>query len=97
MRLWPMYNRQASKWNCAEMLRLIGKLLPMRDRAATAEAEKSLRAALEVARAQEAKWWELRTSISLARQLREAGIATKPARCSPRSTTGSPKASIPSI
>src|SRR5262249_11111266 len=44
----------------AEMLRLRGELLLMRDRSATAEAESSFRAALEVARAQEAKWWELR-------------------------------------
>jgi class 3 adenylate cyclase/tetratricopeptide (TPR) repeat protein len=55
----------------AEMLRLRGELLLMRDRSATAEAENSFRAALEVARAQEAKWWELRTSVSLARLLRD--------------------------
>src|SRR5262249_30364656 len=55
----------------AEMLRLRGELLLMRDRSAPAEAENSFRAALEVARAQEAKWWELRTSMSLARLLRD--------------------------
>jgi predicted ATPase len=53
----------------AEMLRLRGELLLMRDRSATAEAENSFRAALEVARAQAAKWWELRTSMSLSRLL----------------------------
>jgi len=55
----------------AEMLRLRGELLLMRDRSAMAEAENSFRAALEVARAQEAKWWELRASASLARVLRD--------------------------
>jgi hypothetical protein len=34
-------------------------------------AEACFRAALDVARAQEAKWWELRTSVSLARLLRD--------------------------
>ena len=55
----------------AEMLRLRGEPLLMRDRSATAEAENSFRAALEVARAQEAKWWELRATMSLARLLRD--------------------------
>jgi tetratricopeptide (TPR) repeat protein len=54
----------------AEMMRLKGELLLMRDVAATAEAEHWFRAALDVARAQEAKWWELRTGVSLARLLR---------------------------
>jgi class 3 adenylate cyclase/tetratricopeptide (TPR) repeat protein len=57
--------------DCAEMLRLRGEVLLMRDRSATAEAENSFRAALEVARAQEARWWELRTTVSLARVLRD--------------------------
>jgi predicted ATPase len=53
----------------SEMLRLKAEVLLMSDRAATAEAENSFRSALEIARAQEAKWWELRTSVSLARLL----------------------------
>jgi len=54
----------------AETLRLKGELLLMRDGAARTEAEHCFRSALEVAHAQEAKWWELRTSVSLARLLR---------------------------
>jgi tetratricopeptide (TPR) repeat protein len=50
----------------SEMLRLKGEVLLMGDRSETAEAEKCFREALEVARAQEAKWWELRSSVSLA-------------------------------
>jgi predicted ATPase len=55
----------------AEILRLKGEVLLRRDGAATADAEHCFRTALEVARAQEAKWWELRTSVSLARLLRD--------------------------
>jgi predicted ATPase len=55
----------------AEILRLRGEVLLMRDRSETPEAEKCFRAALEVARAQEAKCWELRTSLSLSRLLRD--------------------------
>ena len=43
----------------------------MRDKGATDQAEACFRAAREVARVQEAKWWELRTSVSLARLLRD--------------------------
>jgi predicted ATPase len=57
----------------AEVLRLKGELLMMRDSGTTEQAEASLRTALDVARAQEAKWWELRSSVSLARLLRDTG------------------------
>jgi predicted ATPase len=43
----------------------------MRNRSASAEAENSFHTALEIARAQEAKWWELRVALSLARLLRD--------------------------
>ncbi len=64
--------RTGEKVEQAEMLRLKGELLLMRDGGAIAQAESSFRAALEVARAQEAKWWELRTTVSLARLLHES-------------------------
>jgi tetratricopeptide (TPR) repeat protein len=56
-----------------EIRRLKGELLLMRDKGATEQAEACFRAALEVARKQEAKWWELRASVSLARLLRDTG------------------------
>ncbi|MBV8358651.1 MAG: hypothetical protein JO189_12035, partial [Deltaproteobacteria bacterium] len=59
------------KVDYAEMLRLKGELLLMHDPGATDEAEACFRAALEIARAQEAKWWELRTTMSLARLQRD--------------------------
>ena len=54
-----------------EMLRLKGEVLLMHDKSVAADAESCFRAALEVARAQGAKWWELRTSVNLARLLRD--------------------------
>ena len=47
----------------------------VRDPATTPPAESCFRTAVEVARAQEAKWWELRASVSLARLLRDTGRA----------------------
>jgi tetratricopeptide (TPR) repeat protein len=61
--------RTTEKTDYEEMLRLKGELLLMRDGAASEEAEACFRKALEVARAQATKWWELRTSVSLARLL----------------------------
>jgi predicted ATPase len=65
--------RSGERVDQAEMLRLKGELLLMRDGGATEEAEHSFRAGIEVARAQEAKWWELRTTTSLARLLAKDG------------------------
>jgi predicted ATPase len=55
----------------AEILRIKAEVLLMRDNAATADAEAYFRAALDVARQQEARWWELRTTVSLTRLLRD--------------------------
>jgi predicted ATPase len=65
--------RTGEKAQQAEMLRLKGELLLMRDGGAIAEAEGCFRAALDVARAQEARWWELRATTSLARLLVSQG------------------------
>jgi predicted ATPase len=55
----------------AEMLRLKGAVLLMRNSAVIAQAEKCFREAVDVARAQEARWWELRATVSLARLLHD--------------------------
>src|SRR5262249_1607320 len=65
--------RGGEKVHQAELLRLKGELLLMRNGGAVAEAESCFRAALEIARAQEARWWELRTTVSLARLLAKQG------------------------
>jgi tetratricopeptide (TPR) repeat protein len=62
---------RGEKLEHAEILRLKGEVLLMGDRSETAEAETCFREALSIAQAQEAKWWELRTSVSLARLLRD--------------------------
>jgi predicted ATPase len=63
--------RTGEKAELAEMLRLKGEVILTHDAAATAQAERCFRAALELARAQEARWWQLRTATSLARLLRD--------------------------
>jgi tetratricopeptide (TPR) repeat protein len=62
-------SRSGEKVDHAEILRLKGEVLLMQCRSTTDEAECCFREALEVARTQEAKWWELRTAVSLARLL----------------------------
>jgi tetratricopeptide (TPR) repeat protein len=62
--------RTGEKVDQAEMLRLKGEMLLMQSRESTGPAEHCFRTALEGASAQEAKWWELRASVSLARLLR---------------------------
>ena len=64
-------DRTGSQMAQAEMLRLKGEVLVMQEGTATAAAERCFRAAIAVARAQEAKWWELRATVSLARVLRD--------------------------
>jgi hypothetical protein len=60
-------------------------------------AEEDYRKTLGVAVDQEAKLWELRAAVSLARLRRDQGRHAKLAICSRRSTAGSPKASIQPI
>jgi tetratricopeptide (TPR) repeat protein len=57
----------------AEILWIKGEAILMRDSSANAEAEASFRRAIEVARNQSAKWWELRATVSLARLLDRTG------------------------
>ncbi len=65
--------RQTPFWS-AELARLKGELLLRRDGAKAApDAEDLFRCSLEIARGQEARSFELRTSVSLARLLRRQG------------------------
>jgi predicted ATPase len=57
----------------AEMLRLKGEILLMGGKPGVQGAEQCFRAALEVARTQAARWWELRATTSLARLLASQG------------------------
>jgi predicted ATPase len=53
----------------AEVHRLRAEAILMLDPSATAATEGCLRTAIEIARGQSAKWWELRATVSLARLL----------------------------
>jgi tetratricopeptide (TPR) repeat protein len=55
----------------AEVHRINGELLLTRNSLSTARAEESFRTAIEIARRQEAKSWELRATTSLGRLLRD--------------------------
>jgi hypothetical protein len=56
----------------AELLRVKGELT-MLDPPDEAEAERCFRTAIEIARGQSARWWELRAATSLARLLKRQG------------------------
>ena len=62
-----------------------------------AKAEAYFERALAVARRQQAKSWELRAAMSMARLWRDQGSGMRPAISSLRSTAGSPKALTRSI
>lgn len=61
----------------AELHRLNGELILMRDQASVAEAERCFHTALEVAREQSTKSWELRATMSLARSLAKRSQQTE--------------------
>src|SRR5262249_52355228 len=61
----------------AELHRLKGEVLLAVGRDGTSEAEASFRRALEIARAQQARGFELRAATSLARLLRDQGKRTE--------------------
>ncbi len=57
----------------AELYRLKGEATLIRDSSVTTEAEACFRKAIEIARGQSTKWWELRATTSLAQLLRDTG------------------------
>jgi tetratricopeptide (TPR) repeat protein len=65
--------KNSERWFDAELYRIRGELFLKQDTHAEPkakdEAESCFRQALDIARAQEARWWELRTTVSLARLL----------------------------
>src|SRR6516165_5869398 len=61
----------------AELYRLQGELLLAQSTRQTAEAEACFQRALDVARAQQARSWELRAALSLARLWQQQGKRTE--------------------
>ena len=66
-------NEQENRAYEAEIRRLEGELLLLADQNASRKAAQCFRHAIEVARHQQAKWWELRATTSLARLLASQG------------------------
>jgi predicted ATPase len=71
-----LVDRMDERWFEAEPHRLKGEAL-LRTTADVAAAEASFRKAIDVAREQDAKWWELRAATSLARLWAERGERRK--------------------
>jgi predicted ATPase len=63
--------RSGERFQEAELYRLKAKAILIRDTSAVAETETCFRKAIEIAKDQSAKWWELRATVDLARLLRD--------------------------
>ncbi len=85
------------RWAEAEIHRLAGEISCLSSPAEFEHAVAQFARSISVALAQQAKSWELRAAMSMARLKRDQGKRDEPASFSPRSTAGSPKASIRSI
>ena len=86
-------DREERRWE-AELYRLKGELLLVHAAAHHAEAETCFRHALDIARRQQAKSWELRAATSLSRLWQQQGKQAEAPRSWRRCTTGSPKGLI---
>ena len=81
------------RWCEAEVNRVAGEIALKSPEPDAAKAEAYFERALAVARQQQAKSWELRAAMSMARLWRDQGKGSKRANCSLRCTAGSPKGS----
>jgi len=68
-----LVEQQEERWWEAEVCRLRGVVLLRQTGTPPGEAEAWFQRALEVARRQQAKWWELRAAMSLARLWQQQG------------------------
>jgi predicted ATPase len=80
------------RWE-AEVNRMAGEIALKSPTPDAAKAEAYFERALTVARSQQAKSWELRAAMSMARLWRDQGKPSKLMNCLLRFTAGSPKAS----
>ena len=71
--------KTGERWYEAELYRLKGELLLIEDEPDASQVERCFQRAIEIARNQSAKSWELRASISLARLWQQQG-KREPAR-----------------
>ena len=94
---FDLINKGNEGWCQAELHRIAATAILAKPGGELGAAEDLLRKAIQLAQVQGAKWWELRATMSLARLLAKQAVATRRARCSPKSTAGSPRASTPPI
>jgi predicted ATPase len=85
------------RWSEAEAHRVAGEIARKSPQPDVAKVEAYFERALTVARAQQARSWELRAAMSIARLSRDQGSGMKLAIFSLRSTAGSPKGLTRSI
>jgi predicted ATPase len=69
-----LVNATGDRWYEAELHRLSGEFMLLRDSSSASAAERSFRTAIEIARKQEAKSLELRATTNLARLLARQGL-----------------------
>jgi predicted ATPase len=72
-----MVDKNGERWWAAELFRLRGELLLQQDVPDTLQAETCFRQALDIARRQQAKSWELRAAMSLNRLWQRQGKRTE--------------------
>jgi class 3 adenylate cyclase len=92
-----MAEASGQTWFLAETHRIAGEIELLSPERNVAKAQCLFERALEIARTQQARAWELRTATSLARLWRDQGKRAPSHASSRPSTAGSPKASIHSI
>ena len=85
------------RWTEAEVHRVAGEIALLSREPDAAKAEAYFERALAVARKQQAKSWELRAAMSMARLWRDQGKRQQAHDLLARSTAGSPRVSIRSI
>ena len=76
-----MVEETDERLHAASLLRLRGEMLESRGAECVAEAEEAFRRAVEIARDQGARSWELRAAVRLARLLRARGRHTEAREC----------------
>src|SRR5262249_25634016 len=84
------------RWYEAEVYRMAGEIT-LKSPECVTKAEAYFQHALVIARAQQAKSWELRAALSMARLLSARANRIRPQICWLRSTAGSLRASTPVI
>jgi predicted ATPase len=85
--------KSEERWFEAEVNRIAGEIALMAPEPDAAKAQECFEQALAIARAQQAKSWELSSAMSMARLWRDQGKLMRPAICSLRSTAGSRRVS----